>query len=153
MNGKIVGGGLVIAALVAAAGLYYTQEHAYYYDLAQSDTVTLTTVMGDLEPVPVTDFQGVDADSSPLRYRACFKLSVSLATLTETFEIAENAVPRVGPSSLGCYDAFTVGTALENEEAVAFVAQRDIHPGFDRMVAIFRDGSGYAWHQPSEGSE
>lgn len=153
MNGKIVGGGLVIMAAIAGAAVYYTQEHAYYYDLAQSDTVTMTTVGGELEALPVSDFQGVDAESSPLRYRACFTVSVSLATLTETFEIAADAEPRIGPRSLGCYDAVAVGTALESGDAVAFVGQREIHPGFDRMIAIMRNGQGYAWHQPAEDTE
>ena len=32
----------------------------------------------------------------------------------------------------------------------AYLAQADIHDGFDRVVAIFDDGRGFAWHQLNE---
>lgn len=145
----MVAGFLVIAGIAAGIGVWYTQEYAYYYDV-QAETVGLTSLDGSVEEVPVRDFRGVDADSSPLRYRACFTTDLSLAALTEQFQIAEDAVPRNGPRNFSCYDAVAVGEAMEAGEAIAFVGQRDIHPGFDRMIAIFPDGTAFAWHQPQE---
>jgi hypothetical protein len=150
VNGKVVAGFIVIAAVLAGAGVWYTQEYAYFYDV-EAEAIGMTTIAGVVEPVAVRDFQGVDADSSPLRYRACFSIDISLAALSEEFEIAPHAEPRNGPRSFTCYDAAAGGALLENGEAVAFVAQHDIHPGFDRIVAVTRDGTAFAWHQPAEG--
>ena len=30
---------------------------------------------------------------------------------------------------------------------LAFLSEPDIHPGVDRVVAVFGDGRAYAWHQ------
>ena len=95
----------------------------------------------------MADFEGIDADSSPLRFRACFIMPVSLGTLTESYEIAEDAVPLNGPGWFECYDAAAIGAALEAGDAVAFLGQRDISRGVDRIIAVMRDGRAYAWHQ------
>ncbi len=147
MNGKIVGALLVIAAAVAGAGVWYTQEYAYYRTLAQADTVGLTTVAGEFEPVTVSDFRGTDSESSPIRYRACFNVDLSLAMLTETFAIAEKAEPLVGPRWLDCYDAAAIGAALESGDAVAFLGQKNVEYGVDRIVAVGRDGRAWSWNQ------
>ena len=40
-----------------------------------------------------------------------------------------------------------IGTALEEGQATAYLGVPNIQYGFDRVVAIFPDGKGYAWHQ------
>ena len=147
MNGKLVGGAIVIAAAVAGAVMYYLQVYAFYQPVSATTEIEVTTVAGTAEPLFVEGFEGVDADSSPLRFRACFTVPVSLATLTETYRIAENAVPLNGPPWFDCYDAAAIGAALASGEAVAFVGTPDIRPGVDRILAVFRDGRGFAWHQ------
>ena len=147
MNGKIIGGGLVILAAVAGAAMYYLQVYAFYEPVSARTEIALTTVGGEVEPLPVSAFEGIDADSSPLRFRACFTVDVSLASLTETFRIADRPEPLTGPGWFSCYDATALGAALQSGEAVAFVGEAEVLPGVDRIVAITRDGRGYAWHQ------
>lgn len=142
-----MGVGLVIAAAIAGFGVYYTQEYAYYYELAAADTVGMTTLQGEVEPVPVHDFQGTDAESSPIRYRACFKVDISLGSLTETFQLAETAEPLIGPRWLECFDAESIGTALEAGDAIAFLGQKNVEYGVDRIIVINRDGQAWAWNQ------
>jgi hypothetical protein len=147
MNGKIVAGAIVIAAAVAGAVMYYLQVYGFYEPVSATSEIEVTTVGGTPEPLFVEGFEGVDAESSPLRFRACFTVPVSLATLTETYRIAERPVPLIGPPWFDCYDAAAIAAALEAGEAVAFVGTPDIRPGVDRIVAVFRDGRGFAWHQ------
>jgi hypothetical protein len=39
------------------------------------------------------------------------------------------------------------GLPWKTGEAVAFLSEPGIHPGVDRVVAVFQDGRAYAWHQ------
>ncbi len=147
MNGRIVAGGILGIAAVAGAAIYYLQVYAFYTPVAAVSELRLTTLGGEVEALPVEGFRGIDADSSPLRFRACFTTTLSLATLTESFQIAADAVPLNGPGWFDCYDAAAVGAALESGDAVAFVGEREVRPGVDRIVAIARDGRGWVWHQ------
>jgi hypothetical protein len=92
-------------------------------------------------------FTAIDANSSPIRYRACFTTPMSHALLSETYEIYEQAEPLTAPEWFDCYDAQAIGKALEEGRALAFLGQRDVTYGVDRVVAITEDGHGYVWHQ------
>ena len=153
MNGKIVGGFIVLTALIAGGAIFYLQEYAYYQPatFTKGAEIALTALNGKVEPIPVTDIQGIDATSSPLRFRACFHASTDLATLTESYKTYDKAVPLNGPSWFTCFDAAKIGDALEKGEAVAFLAQADIAPQIDRVVAVFPDGRAFAWHQVKPG--
>jgi hypothetical protein len=151
MHGKLVGGFIVIAALVAGASLYYTQVYAYYAEVKFGDPaaeIRLVSLTSGLpEPILADDFQGIDAASSPLRFRACFETPQSLAMMTETYVAVDRPVPLTGPGWFSCYDANAIGVALERGEALAFLSEPDIHPGIDRVIAVFPDGRAFAWHQ------
>ena len=67
--------------------------------------------------------------------------------LTETYQIYQDAVPLTAPGWFDCFDAAAIGAALEKGEAIAFLSESEIHPGVDRVVAVFPDGRAYAWHQ------
>lgn len=152
MSGKLIGGFIVLVALVFGAVVYWTQEYAYYtpvaVDAAEVTLVNLAT--GQPEPMAMSGFEGTDSDSSPIRYRACFQAGQSLATLTETFELYEEATPLNAPRWFDCFDASEIGEALERGDAVAFLSQKNIHDGVDRVVAVFPDGRAFAWHQLNE---
>ena len=141
---------IIVAMLLigAAAGvlMYYQQVYAYYEEV-EAETVAFTSVStGMAEPVVIADFAGIDADSSPLRYRACFTTPLSLAMLTETYVIVDNAEPRVAPAWFDCFDAAQIGADLRTE-AVAFLGTENIQYGIDRIIAVYPDGRAYAWHQ------
>ena len=150
MNGKLVGGVIVLSALLAGGAIYYLQEYAFYQPVAftPGSEIQLTNIAsGQLEPIPVTNLQGIDATSSPLRFRACFTTTLDQPTLTEGFAVYPKAVPLNAPSWFDCFDAASIGAALETGEAIAFLGQADIAPQIDRVVAVFGDGRAYAWHQ------
>lgn len=148
--GKVLTVFLVLSAVLAGAGMYYLQVYAFYEDVPVSNTndVELTTLTGDTpEAILYEAFRGIDADSSPLRYRACFTTSMSEAMLTETYVLYDNPVPNNAPGWFDCFDAQSIGAALEAGEATAYLGQSNIIFGFDRVVAIDEAGNGFVWHQ------
>ncbi|WP_284164054.1 DUF6446 family protein [Frigidibacter sp. SD6-1] len=158
MNGKIVAGTIVIAALLAGLALYYTQEYAYFRAIEPASAeaqIRLQPIAGAVaEPMLVaSDFEGVDANSSPLRFRACFVTPMSLAMLTESYVIYERPTPLNAPSWFHCFDAGRIGTDLEAGKAVPFLSQENIAPGVDRVVAVYPDGRAYAWQQLNESAD
>ncbi len=150
--GKIVGGGIVVIAAIAGVAMYWLQEYAYYTEVVfrKGAEIRLTLIDGgQAEPILVEGIKGIDADSSPLRFRACFTTPLSLAMLTETYKVYEGAEPLIAPTWFDCFDAAAIGAALVKGEAVAFLSEAGIASDIDRIVAVFPDGRAYAWHQIS----
>ncbi len=142
---------IVLMLLIGAAAggaLYYQQVYAYYEEVAFStDAIQLTSVStGQAESIVVDNFNAIDANSSPLRYRACFETTASQAMLTETYVIVDDAEPRVAPGWFDCFDATQIGADL-SDDAIAFMGIENVEYGIDRIVAIYSDGRGFAWHQ------
>ncbi|MCW9040274.1 MAG: hypothetical protein OQJ76_07230 [Rhodospirillales bacterium] len=67
-SGTTVGLGLGIIAIVFGATLWWFQTRAYYMEVTGLDTLLVNGVA-----LPVTDYVGIDATSSPLKRRACFR--------------------------------------------------------------------------------
>ncbi len=160
MNGKIVGGVIVLIAAVAGIAMYWLQEYAYYEDASFSPgaEILLTPIESDQpEAILAEGVVGIDATSSPLRFRACFKTPLTQAMLSETYRAYADPVPLVAPTWFDCFNANAIGKALEKGEALAFLSQAGIEPRVDRVIAVFPDGRAYAWHQLApdvkEGSE
>ena len=155
MNGKIVAGSIVLIAAIAGFGGYWLQEYAFYAPVVfkPGDEIVLTPLASPTPtPIPVKDVQGIDATSSPLRFRACFTSEVSLATLTEAYKVYDKPTPLIAPSWFTCFDAGKITEALALGEAVAFLGQTNILPNtanveIDRVIAVFPDGRAYAWNQ------
>jgi hypothetical protein len=149
-GGKIAVAVILLTAVLGGVGLWYTAERAFYEPVAFTPgaEIRLVPLASDLpEPILVADVQGIDATSSPIKFRACFTTPLSLAMLTETYRSYEGAVPLVAPSNFPCFDAAAIGQALETGEALAFLSEPGIQPGVDRVVAVFGDGRAFAWHQ------
>ncbi|MCG6903110.1 MAG: DUF6446 family protein [Rhodobacter sp.] len=140
------------SAVIAGITMYFMQVYAFYDTVPDGGyTVQLTSVAtGELEPILAENVQAIDADSSPLRFRACFTTTHSQAMLTESFVVYDSPDPLTAPRWFDCYDAATVGEALKNEQAIAYLAQENVHDGVDRVVAVFDDGRAFAWHQLNE---
>lgn len=154
--GKILAGFIVVSSIVMGVALYYFQTQAFYEPVvASGDTDVQMTVLhsGQPEPILFEDFQAIDADTSPIRYRACFTTSQSQAMMTETYVSYDMAEPLVAPDWFDCFNADEIGAALENGEALAFMGTSNIHYGIDRVIAIMPDGRGFAWHQINECGE
>ena len=89
MNGRILAGGLVLFAAIFGAALWYFQLYAYYEDVTGLETVE---VQG--RAVPVSDYRGVDADTSPNKLRGCFTVDPDAF---EGVPLAENPEPLIAP--------------------------------------------------------
>lgn len=148
--GKLVAGFILISALAAGVAIYWLQVYAFYEPVVfqPGNEIRLTPVASDLpEAIVAENVTGIDADSSPLRFRACFTTPLSQAMLSETYRLYDNPTPLNAPGWFDCFDAAAIGAALEAGEALAFLAEAEIRPGVDRVVAVFADGRAFAWHQ------
>ncbi|PWE33876.1 histidine kinase [Maritimibacter sp. 55A14] len=137
---------------VFGAALWYFQTQAYYTEVAASEVeIRITRVGGgETHPLAADGLRAIDAETSPLKFRACFTTPASLAMLTETYEIYDAASPLTAPGWFECFDAAAIGRALETGEAIAFMGERDVAEGAHRIIAVFDDGRAYAWHQLTE---
>ena len=150
MKGKLVVGFILFVAAIAGIAVYYLQEYAYYTEasFAPGAEIVLTPIESDVpEPILAEGVTGIDADSSPLRFRACFVTPLTQGMLTETYRAYDGAAPLNAPSWFDCFDAAVIGAALEKGEALAFLSQSNVAPDVDRVVAVFADGRAFAWHQ------
>lgn len=152
MSGKIIAGIIVLATLIFGVGLYYSQIYAYYDRVSAEDAgmtmVNLTT--GQPEEIVVSDMEAIDGSSSPIRFRACFVAGMSDATMQETYVEYPDPTPLNAPGWFDCFDAAGIGADLEQGRAMAFLGEKDIHDGVDRVIAVYPDGRAYAWHQLNE---
>ena len=153
MNGKIIGSVIVLSAIVAGAALYYLQVYGFYEEVAEAEVQLVSVVSNQPEPIPFADFQAIDADSSPIRYRACFTTDMSLPLLTETYVGLDDATPRNAPGWFDCFDAAGIAAELDAGTALLFLGQKNIDFGVDRVVAITQDGRGYVWHELNDCGE
>lgn len=152
MNGKIVGAFLVGTAAAAGLGLYYFQVWHFYEDAsARTGEIEITRLSdGAVESLPAAGIEAIDAESSPIRFRACFSTPLSPGDMAETYVAYPEAVPLTAPGWFDCFDAAAIGAALEDGRALAFLGKSGIANGVDRVVAVFDDGRGFAWHQLDE---
>ncbi len=149
MTGKILAIGIVLIALIFGAVVYYSQVYLFYEEVTAtgSGDVLLTTLDGNRTAIPYSDFRGIDADSSPIRYRACFATTLTPAQAAETYEPYEGAEPRNAPGWFDCFNAETIGDQIEAGQAQVFTGQRNLEFGIDRVVALTDDGRGFVWHE------
>ncbi len=134
-------------SIIAGAWMYYLQVY-HFYEPVQAETISLTSVASnEAEEIIVDDIQAIDAESSPIRFRACFTTPMSHGLLTEAYVLYEEAVPLTAPGWFDCFDADALGEALEDGTALAFLGEKNIEYGVDRIVVIHEDGRGFAWHQ------
>ncbi len=117
MNGRFIVSVIVICAALAGAAMFYLQIYGFYDDVSETDNrVVLTSVVtGAPEEIPVSSLSAIDADSSPIRYRACFQTDQSIGMLTESFELHPKAEPRVAPGWFECFEAEQIGMTSQTE--------------------------------------
>lgn len=147
MSGKVFALIIVVCAAAAGIAVYYLQIYAFYEELPP-DAVSIEVTPsggGDPVPLPATVLRAIDADSSPLRFRACFTLDGT--EMLAGAAPAEDPVPLTAPGWFDCFDAAAIGAALEAGDASAYLGRTEIRPGVDRVFAVFPDGRGFAWHQ------
>ena len=116
--------------------------------LPGSTAIRVTRIM-DLQPevILAEEFKGIDASTSPLKFKACFTAVNSLPMMTETYVVYDEPTPLKAPVWFRCYRHKKITEALESGEAIAFLGEGNITYGVDRVVAVFSDGQAFAWHQ------
>jgi hypothetical protein len=135
MSGRtLVTGFLAFLALFAAA-LVWTQLFAFY---------ERETAAPELVGLAVADYRGIDAASSPLKLRGCFRLDPAAAA---GLAPAPDATPLVAPFWFRCFDAAELTHDLATGAARGYAVARDAPAGFDLMLAAYPDGRGYLWRQ------
>ena len=155
MSGKIVGLVIMISALLAGGALYYLQVYGFYEDVsAEAVDVRLMPFTSQTpQPILAENLKAIDAESSPIRFRACFTTPSSLPMLTETYVGLDNVTPRNAPEWFDCFDAAAIAAELNAGTALAFLGEKNVAYGVDRIVAITEDGRGYIWHELNDCGE
>ncbi|WP_022707433.1 DUF6446 family protein [Paracoccus zeaxanthinifaciens] len=143
MNGKPVVATLVLATVLAGGGMWYAQEYGYYDRIDPADgAIAVDTPAGTVD-LDLIGFEGIDADSSPLRWRACARAE----NLPADAVPYPDATPLIGPRWFDCFDAREIGRDLERGAARAILAKSEIHTDVDRVLAVYPDGRVFGWHQ------
>lgn len=156
MAGKILAFLFLLLALVAGGAMYYLQVYAFYDEVTPTpgrDVLLAPLEGGEARPITYSAFEAIDADSSPIRYRACFSTDLTPDALAQVFALADKAEPRNAPGWFDCFDAEAIGAALAEGRARAFLSQKNVEYGVDRVVAITSDGRGYIWHELNDCGE
>ncbi|MFT3974286.1 MAG: DUF6446 family protein [Amaricoccus sp.] len=132
---------LGFAAFVAlfAAALVWFQFFAFY---ERQSGVGALQIAG--APVPIADYDGIDATTSPLKLRGCFRIDP--AAVAGLAPVAD-ATPLVAPFWFRCFDAARLTDDLAAGRATAYRIAHDEPAGFDTMIALYPDGAGYLWRQ------
>ncbi|MTH34875.1 histidine kinase [Paracoccus limosus] len=144
MNGRIPALILIAAAVAAGVGVWYAQEYGFYDRIDPS--AAALTVIADGKPVALATngVEAIDADSSPIRWRACFHLTKPLPADAEPFA---QPTPLIAPGWFSCFDAGRIAADLASGAAHAYLGQPEIRPDVDRVIAVYPDGRAYGWHQ------
>ncbi len=140
--GSLVVKGLIVFCIVFGAALWYYQNRAYY---ERVDGLTEVAAYGDA--FPVSNYKGIDAETSPLKLRACFTVDWDYFPSDEFKLVAE---PLVAPSWFDCFDAQQITLDLLNDKAVAILAAENEPYGFSRFIAQYEDGRAFMWRQINE---
>lgn len=119
--------------------------------LKGATAIRLTRVWDNgAEIIDAADFKGIDAKTSPLKFKGCFKVSNSIPMMTETYVVYADPTPIKAPLWFTCYRHKRLSADIESGEAVAFLGEANIFYGVDRVVAVYGDGRAYVWHQVNE---
>ena len=143
MSGRALALGLVIFTLIFGAALWWFQTQAFYAEITD---VTEIDVQGS--DLPVVNYRGIDADTSPLKLRACFRIRDGVAPdALAHFPKADAATPLIAPAWFDCFDAARLQADIDAGPLRAVIAARNEPVGFDRIVATYPDGRGFMWRQ------
>ena len=140
MRGRTLILGFAAFLAVFAAALVYTQAFAYYE--RQKGDVGAVRIDGRV--VPVADYRGIDATSSPLKLRGCFRIDP--AAVAALAPVAD-AAPINPPFWFRCFSTRALTRDLAAGKAKAYRIAEDEPPGFDLMLVVYPDARGYIWRQ------
>ena len=139
MSGRRLVLGFAAFLVVFAAALVWFQIFAYY---EHEEGVGALRIDG--EAVPVADYHGIDAASSPLKLRGCFRIDPAAVAALDP---VSDATPLTAPFWFRCFSAGRLTRDLASGAAKAYRIAHDDPPGFDLMLAVYPDANGFIWRQ------
>ena len=142
MTGRTLSIGLIVFAAIFGAALWWFQTQAFYETQPEEPAVEIAG-----ESFAVSNYEAIDADTSPLKIRACFTLDPASQTAIGLLPSAEEATPLIAPEWFTCYDGERLTRDLQTGVARAVLAEHDAPRGFDRFVAVYPDGRAFMWRQ------
>ncbi|MEM6904654.1 MAG: DUF6446 family protein [Pseudomonadota bacterium] len=142
MSGRLLGIGLISFTVIFTAALWYFQFYAWYDEV---EGVTEVTIQGDA--FPVSDYRGIEAESSPLKLRACFTVEWEYVLSTEH---RERATPLTPPPWFECFDAAQISQDIAAGQATTYLAAKNETDGIDRYIVQYPDGRAFMWRQLNE---
>ena len=139
MNGNLMVVAIVTTAFAAWVGLWYSQTYAYYEQRNDLDEVSTNG-----EALPVSNYLGIDANTSPLKLRACFTVDWDYFPSEEFKEVAE---PLTAPFWFDCFDAKMIAKDIKAGNSTVILAEKNQPFGFSRFITHYPDGRAYMWRQ------
>jgi len=142
VTGRTLALGLVGFAIIFGVALWWFQTRAFY------EEVSAEAVEIGGASYPVADWQGIDASTSPLKFRACARFTSDVAARLRAEQTPDDgATPLVAPGWFECFDAEAISTALGAGEAEAFIRGPSPFDGVNDWIALMPDGRAYLWRQ------
>ena len=139
MNGKrfifLFLGGVVFFTVA----LFYFQNYAYYDSTDTRQNFFLGNTRHE-----ISNYQGIDSESSALKLRECFVIdSLDNIDLSKY----EKPTPLTAPFWFKCFNAEKITKDLLEGKASAFLLKKEEFDGIDNVIAIYPDGKSYRWRQ------
>lgn len=135
--GRVAIVALLACTVLAGAGMFYLQVWGYYHTLPPQ-----TAYRAGDDVLAISGFEGIDSESSPLRYRACFNV-----THPVDLPVAATPTPLTAPFWFWCFDAPAIDADITAGRARALVLEADSPWGFDRLMALYPNGRAFVWPQ------
>lgn len=133
--------------LFFGATLWYFQNYAYYErNEINNMTVTLTKSESKVT-VDLDNIESINSSTSPLKYRSCLKINNKALETLKDYLPYVNGTPLRAPNWFECFDVRVITNDLQSGKARAYLSERNIEYGIDRVLAIYPSGIAYAWHQ------
>ena len=142
MKGSVLISILLIITGAMGIGLWYTIEKAYYVNIIDVNEINVAGTLRD-----VKDYNGIDAETSPLKLRACFNVDWEYNLNSDYKNIA---TPLIAPKAFNCFDAKKIGADIQAENASVILADVNVPFGFDKYIVQYPNGKSYMWRQINE---
>ncbi len=127
------------SVIIFTMALFYFQNYAYY----ESTDVKQNILFGN-KRYGISNYQGIDSESSGLKLRECFVVGKLGAIDLPKYD---KPTPLTAPFWFKCFNAESITKDLANGKASAFLYKKEEFDGIDNVIAIYPDGTSYRWRQ------
>jgi hypothetical protein len=147
MSGNIFVVLLISFSLIFGLTLWYFQNYAYYEKNSLNNMTMTLSNSGSEEPVKFNNIQSINSQTSPLKFRSCFKLKSSSSNSLDKYLPYEKATPLRAPRWFKCFNVEKITSDLKLGLAKSYLSKENIEFGIDRVIAVYPNGLAFSWHQ------